>query len=64
MIKPALMVIGAVFLLAGLLFAAQGSGVFPYPAASQMIDQSVWIYRGAGLALAGVILILFSFKFR
>ncbi len=64
MMKPALLVLGAVFLLSGLLFAAQGAGIFPYPAASQMISQTIWIYRGAGIALAGLILMVFSFKFR
>ena len=50
-------VIGALALLMGLLWMAQGSGIFPYPASSFMIDQSPWILYGAILALAGMVLV-------
>nr|CAD6609373.1 membrane protein [Rhizobium sp. TCK] len=50
-------VMGALAILMGLLWMAQGSGVFPYPASSFMIDQSPWILYGAILALAGMVLI-------
>jgi len=49
-------VIGALAILMGLLWMAQGSGIFPYPASSFMIDQSPWILYGAILALAGMAL--------
>lgn len=48
-------VIGALAILMGLLWMAQGSGIFPYPASSFMIDQSPWILYGAILALAGLV---------
>jgi hypothetical protein len=32
----------------------QGSGYFPYPAVSPMINQSQWIWWGALLAACGV----------
>ncbi|HEX2146390.1 MAG TPA: hypothetical protein VHG11_01905 [Pseudorhizobium sp.] len=50
-------VIGALAILMGLLWMAQGSGIFPYPASSFMIDQSPWILYGAILALAGLMLV-------
>lgn len=49
-------VIGALAILMGLLWMAQGSGIFPYPPSSFMIDQSPWILYGAILALAGMAL--------
>jgi hypothetical protein len=53
-------VIGILALLAGLVFIGQGSGYFPYPAESFMINQSQWIYYGGGIAIAGVILIVIA----
>lgn len=50
-------VIGALAILMGLLWMAQGSGNFPYPASSFMIDQSPWILYGAMLTLAGMVLV-------
>jgi hypothetical protein len=53
-----LTVVGIAALLAGLVFIGQGSGYFPYPAESFMINQSQWIYYGGGIAIAGIILIV------
>ncbi|MCJ8517281.1 hypothetical protein ABID21_000020 [Pseudorhizobium tarimense] len=55
--KRLLIVIGVIATLMGLLWMAQGSGLFPYPVSSFMIDQSPWIAYGAVLALAGLALI-------
>jgi hypothetical protein len=52
-VKTILRIVGAVMVLMGLVWSAQGSGVFPYPANSFMIDQTPWIYYGLFLALAG-----------
>ncbi|PJI43735.1 MAG: hypothetical protein CTR54_08465 [Rhizobium sp.] len=52
-----LTLIGALAVLIGLVWIGQGSGTFPYPASSFMIDQSPWIAYGAGLALVGLGLI-------
>lgn len=54
------LVAGILALILGLIWIGQGSGYFPYPATSFMINQSTWIYRGAGLAVAGIILIFWS----
>ena len=55
--KTLLIVLGAIAVLMGVIWMAQGSGIFPYPASSFMIDQSPWIAYGAVLALAGAALI-------
>jgi hypothetical protein len=59
-IRPALLIFGALSVLAGLVWVGQGSGYFPYPASSFMIDQSPWIYRGGVLAVAGFCVILLA----
>lgn len=58
--KNALLMAGILVTLAGLVWAAQGSGYFPYPASSFMIDESKWIYIGLATAVAGVVLIALS----
>jgi hypothetical protein len=57
-----LTVIGVVLLLAGLVFMGQGSGYFPYPAWSFMINATQWIYYGGGIAVVGLLLIAFSHR--
>nr|WP_200991937.1 hypothetical protein [Rhizobium rhizogenes]QCL10561.1 putative membrane protein [Rhizobium rhizogenes] len=56
-------VLGGLLVLIGLVWMGQGSGYFPYPAESFMIDQSPWIYRGALVAIVGVVVIVLAQKF-
>jgi hypothetical protein len=56
--KVLLSALGAVVLLLGLLFMAQGAGIVRWPAESFMIDASAWIWRGCIVAVIGVVLIL------
>ena len=49
-----LKVVAVLAVLMGVLWMAQGTGLFPYPASSFMINQSPWILNGALLALAGL----------
>jgi MYXO-CTERM domain-containing protein len=49
-----LTIIACLCILMGLVWIGQGTGLFPYPASSFMINQSPWILRGALLALAGL----------
>jgi len=56
--KTLLMLVGIVALLMGLVFMAQGSGYFPYPASSFMISQTRWIYYGGGIAIVGLVLVV------
>ena len=60
--KSVLSIVGILVLLCGLVWAAQGSGYFPYPAASFMINESRWITIGLATAAAGAVAILVSMK--
>jgi len=51
-----LTIISIILLIAGLVFVGQGSGYFPHPAASFMINQTRWVYYGAAIAVAGLLL--------
>lgn len=56
--------LGLVLIVVGLLWAAQGGGLFPYPAQSFMIDQTPWVWRGLTLALLGAVLAAWGFRRR
>jgi hypothetical protein len=55
-----LLIIGSLMVLMGLVWIGQGSGYFPYPAESFMINQAPWIYWGLVLAAAGLLVIVIS----
>jgi hypothetical protein len=55
-----LLIIGGLMVLLGLIWIGQGSGYFPYPAESFMINQTPWIYWGLLLAVLGLIVIVLS----
>jgi MYXO-CTERM domain-containing protein len=59
MAKKALqgLALGAVII--GVIWIGQGTGLFPYPASSFMIDQTPWAYRGAALAAVGLVALFF-----
>jgi hypothetical protein len=44
------------------LWMGQGSGYFPYPAESFMINQTLWIYWGLLLAIIGLAAVVISRK--
>lgn len=52
--------LAGLLILAGVVWMGQGSGYFPYPAESFMIDQTPWIYWGALAVAAGLILIVLT----
>lgn len=58
--RTILLVLGILCALIGLVWMGQGSGYFPYPKSSFMIDQTPWIYRGLVLAIVGVVMIVIS----
>jgi hypothetical protein len=58
--KTAVFIIGILALIIGLVWIGQGTGYFPYPANSFMINQSPWVLRGAILAIIGGIAIIWS----
>ncbi len=53
-----LKLLGIILLIAGLVFMGQGSGYFPYPRSSFMINQTRWIYYGAAIAVVGLLLFI------
>jgi hypothetical protein len=59
-IKFALRAAGILTAIIGLLWVGQGTGHFPYPAGSFMINQIAWAYRGAILAVLGLISVAIS----
>jgi hypothetical protein len=52
--------IGVLSLIAGLGFIGQGARFFAYPAEGLMTSHTQWVYYGAGLAVVGLLLIIFS----
>ena len=58
--KAALLIVGILAVLMGLLWVGQGLGIIDWPASSFMIDQRPWVTRGALLAIVGLILIAAS----
>lgn len=60
--KTGLLIAGVVVLISGLVWAAQGSGHFPYPASSFMIDNSRWIYIGLATAAVGAVAIVAALR--
>lgn len=51
------LILGSLALLIGLLWIGQGTGLVNWPPSSFMIKQTQWAYYGAGLALAGLLLV-------
>lgn len=62
-VRVSLIVIGALLTLIGLVWIGQGSGYFPYPSSSFMIDQRPWMLRGAVVAVVGLVVIFAARRF-
>ncbi len=58
--RTGLLVIGVLAALIGLVWIGQGTGYFPYPRSSFMINQMPWVNRGIILAVVGLIAIFIS----
>jgi hypothetical protein len=58
--KTALLIIGFLAILVGLLWIGQGTGLVRWPASSFMIDARIWAWYGLALAIVGVGLIIHS----
>lgn len=52
--RRVLLIVGVVISLLGLIWIGQGSGFFPYPSSSFMINQSPWIWRGVIVLVVGL----------
>ncbi|MGN6412077.1 MAG: hypothetical protein ACTHK9_11655 [Nitrobacter sp.] len=55
--RPALVILGIVALLVGLLWIGQGTGYVNWPQSSFMIRQIQWAWYGGALAVVGLLLI-------
>jgi hypothetical protein len=58
--KTLMMLVGAIAIAMGLLWAAQGTGIFPYPSSSFMINDVNWFYYGIVTAACGVVVIVMA----
>jgi hypothetical protein len=56
-------IIGLIALLVGLVWIGQGTGYFPYPRSSFMINQIEWAYYGAAVAVVGLLLLFYARRF-
>jgi hypothetical protein len=48
----------------GLVWIGQGTGVFPYPRSSFMINQSPWIFWGLLTSLVGLLIVWAARRFK
>lgn len=55
-----LLIVGVLAVVIGLVWIGQGTGYFPYPRTSFMINQRPWTYRGGALAIIGLIVTIVS----
>ncbi len=55
LVRGVLLVVGGLAAVMGVVWVGQGTGYFPYPPSSFMIDQMPWAYRGVALAVAGLV---------
>jgi hypothetical protein len=55
--RTALLIVGVLALLIGLLWIGQGTGMVAWPQSSFMIRQLQWAWYGAALAAVGLSLI-------
>jgi len=51
-----LLILGVLAALVGLVWIGQGTGIFPYPAQSFMINETKWAYFGIAAAVGGLVL--------
>jgi hypothetical protein len=58
--KHALLSVGVIAILVGIIWIGQGTGYFPYPRSSFMINDVAWAYYGAALAVLGLIAVAVS----
>jgi len=59
-LKIVLLITGLIAILFGLHWIGQGTGWFVWPANPVMDYHVEWIYRGAGLAILGVAIVIYS----
>jgi hypothetical protein len=58
--RYSILIAGIVVSIIGAVWIGQGTGIFPYPSTSVMIDQPQWAYIGGGLVAVGLLLVAYS----
>jgi hypothetical protein len=58
--RNTILIVGILAILTGLIWVGQGTGYFPYPSYSFMINQMPWAYGGAALMVLGLIAVAVS----
>ena len=58
--KLVLSIVDVLMMIAGIVWIGQGSGYFPYPGSSFMINDMTWTYIGAATAIVGALIFLFA----
>ena len=58
--RSGMFIIGVIALLVGLVWIGQGTGIFPYPRSSFMINEVQWAYYGAATAIVGLLLMVYA----
>ena len=51
---------GVMAILVGVIWLGQGTGYFPYPSSSFMINDVAWAYYGIALAVLGLVAVAVS----
>ena len=59
-VRNSLLSVGVIAILIGLVWIGQGTGYFPYPSSSFMINEMPWAYRGIALAVLGLVAVAVS----
>jgi hypothetical protein len=60
--RTAVLSIGVIAILVGLVWIGQGTGYFPYPGSSFMINDMAWAYYGIALAVLGLVAVAVASK--
>ena len=58
--RNALLSVGVMAILVGVIWIGQGTGYFPYPRSSFMINDMAWAYYGIALAVLGLVAVALS----
>jgi hypothetical protein len=58
--RNALLSVGVMAILVGVIWIGQGTGYFPYPRSSFMINDTAWAYYGIALAVLGLVAVALS----
>ena len=56
--RTALLSGGVIAIVIGLIWIGQGTGYFPYPGSSFMINDRAWAYYGIALAALGLVAVV------